>query len=299
MPGLSGLIAAVGAEIEDCEEEVFTLFCHTPSSQNLGFIDTSATLLEVTVGNHDFLIHQSPTILSSDRCGGTTGAVIWTVAPLFATWISQTSNILFKNDILNAKSSVLELGCGISGITALALRSLVGSYLLTDQTYVMKLLNQNLEENRNARAAKLPIKKGKRRNTDGCKKNIGDTRSLNHVSNISAIPLDWETDDVTHQLGEASQNKGFDVVIAIDCIYNDTLIQPLVNTCADACKIRCQANGMPTVCILAQQLRSSEVFEKWLKSFCRKFTVWRVPDHELIEGMRIGSGFVVHLGILR
>ncbi|POS85231.1 hypothetical protein EPUL_003424, partial [Erysiphe pulchra] len=224
--------------------------------------------------------------------------VVWKVAPLFATWISQTSNLLFRNDILHAKSSVLELGCGISGITALAMRSLVGSYLLTDQTYVMKLLNQNLEENSNMKAAKLPTKKSKGRNINGCKKNMGDDRSPNYISNISAIPLDWETDEVTHQLSEVSQNKGFDVIVATDCIYNDALIQPLVNTCADACKLRSLANGLPTVCIFAQQLRSFEVFEKWLKSFSQKFIVWRVLDSELTEGLRMGSGFVVHLGIL-
>lgn len=225
--------------------------------------------------------------------------VVWTVAPLFASWISQTSNLLFKNEILNKKSSVLELGCGVSGITALALRSLVGSYLLTDQTYVMKLLNQNLEENSNTKATEFSPKKSKGRNAGSHKKNIREARALNHASNISAVPLDWETDEVTHQLSKVSQSKGFDVLVATDCIYNDTLIQPLVTTCADVCKLRYQANTLPTICIIAQQLRSSEVFEKWLKSFYQNFRVWRVPDSELIAGMRIGSGFVVHLGILR
>ncbi|KHJ34479.1 putative s-adenosyl-l-methionine-dependent methyltransferase [Erysiphe necator] len=299
MSGPENILAALGSEIENYEEEVFSLFCHNLPSQSLGFIDKSATLLEVTIGNHDFLIHQSPTILSSDRGGGTTGAVIWKVSSLFATWISQTSNLLFRNAILNSKSSVLELGCGISGINALALRSLVEKYILTDQIYVMKLLNQNLEENCTTSPAQASNKKKMSKNFNNQKKNIKFSRPINYTSNISTITLDWEFDDITHKLGDVSQHQGFDLVLACDCIYNDALIQPFVNSCSDACKIRSQGNVTPTICIIAQQLRSSDVFESWLKSFGQNFIVWRIPDSELIEELRIGSGFVVHLGILK
>ena len=41
---------------------------------NLGFIDARATSVDVSVGDRDFTIHQSPTVLSSSRSGGTTGA---------------------------------------------------------------------------------------------------------------------------------------------------------------------------------------------------------------------------------
>lgn len=98
-----------------------------------------------------------------------------------------------------------------------------------------------------------------------------------------------------------SEKKSFDAVVACDCIYNDALIEPLVQTCIDVCKLRLQEGGqeMSTVCIVAQQLRSAEVFEGWLKSFHSAFRVWRVPDEELIEGLKSDSGFVIHIGILR
>lgn len=81
---------AVGQEIEDPEEglnclanaqilslnvtETFLLFSQSIPSQNLGFVDSKASILDITVGNRDLTIHQSPTILSSNRGGGTTGA---------------------------------------------------------------------------------------------------------------------------------------------------------------------------------------------------------------------------------
>lgn len=43
-------------------------------SQNLGFVDSKATVLDLTIDGRDLTIHQSPTILSSTRDGGTTGA---------------------------------------------------------------------------------------------------------------------------------------------------------------------------------------------------------------------------------
>lgn len=56
------------------EVESFLLFSQSIPSQNLGFVDAKATVLELSIGNRDLSIHQSPTILSSNRDGGTTGA---------------------------------------------------------------------------------------------------------------------------------------------------------------------------------------------------------------------------------
>lgn len=53
------------------------------------------------------------------------------------------------------------------------------------------------------------------------------------------------------------------------------------------------------LCIVAQQLRSDMVFEAWLKAFHELFKVWRMPDDLLCDGMKEGSGFVVHVGVLR
>lgn len=57
-----------------CVSESFLLFSQSIPSRNLGFVDSKASILEITVGDRDLTIHQSPTILSSNRSGGTTGA---------------------------------------------------------------------------------------------------------------------------------------------------------------------------------------------------------------------------------
>lgn len=54
--------------------ETFLLFSQELPSQDLGFVDAKATTLELTVAGKDMTIHQSPTLLSSNRGRGTTGA---------------------------------------------------------------------------------------------------------------------------------------------------------------------------------------------------------------------------------
>lgn len=114
-------------------------------------------------------------------------------------------------------------------------------------------------------------------------------------------PLDWETDSIANLPIPSTTESGFDVVLASDCIYNAHLIPPLVQTLFEAASLRSQGESVdPTLCIVAQQLRSDEIFESWLGEFMEKgFRVWRVPDEMLVEGLREGSGFVVHFGVLR
>ncbi len=54
--------------------ETFELFAQDLPSQNLGFIDPKAAAVELTIAGRDLTVHQSPSILSSNRAGGTTGA---------------------------------------------------------------------------------------------------------------------------------------------------------------------------------------------------------------------------------
>lgn len=277
-------------------------------------MDSKATLLELSIAGRDLSIHQSPTILASNRGGGTTGAgrleiicfrtsltvaVVWKITPLFASWITTSSNLVFEHGILDTTSTVLELGCGISGIIGLTLGPKVDSYILTDQEYVIKFLNQNLAENQpDSSSSGSKNRKSTSKSTRGS----APTNSANAVSNIIAKPLDWETDEITHSLTGNGTKVSFDAVIACDCIYNDALIKPLVDTCRDTCKLRSSdgtGKDTPTICIVAQQLRSAEVFEGWLKEFYKTFRVWRVPDEELTNALKSNSGFVIHIGVLR
>jgi hypothetical protein len=213
-----------------------------------------------------------------------TTTVVWKVTPLFASWLSSPANFLSTNALLSPTSTVLELGAGVSGIVAFSLGPKVSRYTATDQDYVLKLLRQNILENLDT---VLPQKRVAKK---GGKKQI---QSSSGGDRITATELDWETSD-TRDL------EPVDLVIACDCIYNEALIEPLNSTCAAICRLRKEDGGeKPTLCLMAQQLRSPDVFEAWLKSFHQKFEVWQVPDKLLDEGLREGSGFVVHVGIVR
>lgn len=158
------------------------------------------------------------------------------------------------------------------------------------------------------------------------------------VGNVTFVALDWETDSPQtlkkaipsdtstggspHQSRSSSRTRnsqdagdqdfGFDLVLACDCIYNDALVAPFLKTCADICRLRpvfSEAAGgdresdedmwKPTLCIIAQQLRSHEVFEEWIREALMEFRVWRVPDEVIGKELGDGSGYVVHALLLR
>lgn len=69
--------------------EAFLLFSQSiPSHNELGIIDPKASTLELTVNGRDLTVTQSPSVLSSNRAGGTTGAGIYT--PSKATLLNIT-----------------------------------------------------------------------------------------------------------------------------------------------------------------------------------------------------------------
>lgn len=273
--------------------ESFLLFSQALPSQDLGFVDAKAETIDFAVGGRDIIIRQSPALLSSSRSEGTTGAVLWRVSHLFAEWVSSPGNCLFSHSVLTPTSSVLELGCGITGLLALALATRIRSYVATDQAYLLKVLKQNIKDN--------PIKpKGVKtsHNTE-----IYTKTAIKHPivdTNIDVIALDWELNSVTTLPMLLESFDAVDAVIGCDCVYNEALVGPFVMTCRDICSLQSlMGRQNPTVCIVAQQLRSPDVFEMWAKVFYSYFRFWRLPDELLSEGLQSNSGFVVHLGILR
>ncbi|KAJ8130571.1 hypothetical protein O1611_g3057 [Lasiodiplodia mahajangana] len=220
----------------------------------------------------------------------------WKITPLVASWLSSPDNFLWETGALSSTSTVLELGCGISGLVGLALSPLVSRYTLTDQTYVARLVEKNLEENLVAKQKSLPQRRK------------GKPTSIANPANLRFAALDWELDEVTTSVTGSPDVASLDAVIACDCIYNDTLIEPLVQTCADACGLRQRDQEAsvqddvamaPALCIVAQQLRDPEIFEGWIKEFSKQFRVWRVPEETLSKELRANTGFVVHIGVLK
>ncbi|KAL2356481.1 hypothetical protein BJ546DRAFT_518507 [Cryomyces antarcticus] len=301
-------LSALGEEVEDPEEESFLVFSQTiPPAQDLGMVDPRIPILDITVAGRDLSIHQSPTVLSSNRKAGTTGAVVWKVTPLFADWLVDTKNTLFRSGILGTDSTVLELGCGVSGVVSVTLAPLVRRYIATDQDYVFKLLKRNIAQNaKQSSVTKANPSRGGRGKT-------ASTAQAERIgTDIENLALDWELDTLSAlsevltqptKSGTDDVLPGVDAVIACDCIYNDALIEPFVSTCTDICRLRTVGSikdaVKPTLCIIVQQLRTADVFEAWLKRFHHDFRVWRLPERLSSRGLGEGSGFIVHVGVLR
>lgn len=258
-------------------------------------IDPKAASIDLSVQGRDFTLTQSPGLLQSNREGGTTGAAVWATSVRFAQWLAAPDNILFKHGILNASSSVLELGSGISGLVGCVLAPEVQRVLLTDQQYTLKLLKENVAANVNLHGGKA--KKQPRKN--------GSKEPSN--ANVAVEGLDWETDAIAPFLNANALTAGVDVVLACDCIYNYALIEPFTQACADICRVRQQRTSeehdgealQPTVCVVAQHLRQPDVFEEWADAFTRRFRTWRVPSHLLGKALGEGSGFSVHIALLK
>ncbi|KAK5806450.1 hypothetical protein VI817_000708 [Penicillium citrinum] len=60
--------------INSSSPEAFLLFSQDIPTGNLGFVEPRSATVDVTIRGDEYTIHQSPTLLSSTRAGGTTGA---------------------------------------------------------------------------------------------------------------------------------------------------------------------------------------------------------------------------------
>jgi predicted nicotinamide N-methyase len=198
---------------------------------------------------------------------------------LIGEWLASLPQWLQDAKILGPQSTVVELGCGITGLLGIVLAPLVANYLLTDQQYIMKTLESNLQAN-------VACTSGKKK------------QPLSRATaNLQTIALDWETDSPETIMQHIPHADSVDLVIACDCVYTNYLIPPLVRTLKDICSQGGLAR--PTTVMIAQQLRAEEVLELFLQAMLLSFDVWRVPDTRLPESLHSGSGYVVHLAQLK
>ena len=240
---LEDLLSSFGEDIGDPEEESFQLFSQNIPSQDLGFVDAKATSLEITIPNRELSIQQSPTLLSSNRERGTTGAVVWKITPLFAQWILSEDNILFRSSVFDESSAILELGSGSSGIVAIALAPRIGRYIATDQEYVFKLLKANIKENN------LKQKKSDSSTAKHHGKPRFDYDSAFASSSIQVLALDWESSLISSlpamvDVDSADVSKFIGGVIACDCIYNESLSKAFFGVFFPSSKILFQSRNM-------------------------------------------------------
>ena len=177
---------------------------------------------------------------------------------------------------------MIELGCGVAGLIGVLMAPIVSTYILTDQAYVMKTLRDNIAAN----ALEMKEQQRKRHaNSD-------------YSSSPIVVALDWENDQASGILQHLPDKKHIDLVILCDCVYNNHLIKPLVETLIDVCRFETRQEK-PTYALIAHQLRSDDVTEEFLVAMMASFIVWRIPDEHLPAALRLGTGYAVHIACLK
>lgn len=231
---------------------------------------------------------------------------------------------------LSSASVVAELGCGISALVALALAPSVHHFIATDQEYVQRLFRTNLEANASLTTSFPPLSSTSSKQKGSKAKSSRSTKKQQSIfnppatSNITFTALDWESDEPSllrecigsessargqSSSDEEGEDRGFDLLLSCDCIYNEALVAPFVRTCAEICRLRpayepssveeVWSGRRPTVCIIAQQQRSPDVFEAWLRETLCEFRVWRLGDEVLGNELKGGTGYLVHLLLVK
>ena len=127
-------------------------------------------------------------------------------------------------------------------------------------------------------------------------KKKGKQKQSSRNDALKTLPLDWEKDSAENvKIVMPNGSSKVNLVIVCDCVYNEYLVSHLVSTCVDICK----GSSPATVVLIAQQLRSDAVFEVFLELLMEEFDVWRVPDEKISAELRPGSGYIVHLAMLK
>jgi predicted nicotinamide N-methyase len=207
---------------------------------------------------------------------------LWKITPLLAKWLATRPEWLQNVGVLTSISTVVELGCGITGLLGIVLAEHVGHYILTDQEYVMKALRDNVHQASTSSGSKTAGNKKKKHQAV--------------AANLHLKALDWELDEPGLVLNGIADASNVDLVIVCDCVYNEHLIKPLIQTLVGLVKVGTDTNT--TTIMIAQQLRSDIIFEAFLEALQRLFKVWRILDSRLPEYLHSKSGFVVHLAQL-
>jgi predicted nicotinamide N-methyase len=117
-----------------------------------------------------------------------------------------------------SEANILELGAG-TGMLAIALSSLCQSYTASDLLLNLKVVSRNL--------------------------------LLNNKPDVHLEEIDWV--DISSNPPKTNPPVN-DLILAVDCIYNEYLASPLVDTLSYYCP-----NGSKTVVLVVVELRSPDV----------------------------------------
>ncbi|OCF40230.1 hypothetical protein I317_05987 [Kwoniella heveanensis CBS 569] len=249
---------------------------------------------------------------------GDTGSVLWRSSLHLARHIltqhhyppSTIPSLLDPASLSTAR--VLELGSG-TGLLAVLLSQICGSYTASDRLENLRLVKRNLELNGipigdGGSASKVQASQAGEEggattlSSSGFSSGGGlkaqKSKAMAGVATKKAVHLeeiDWvaishernnrqsqsqsrsQEQDYGHPRGDESDPGTYDLLLAVDCIYNEHLVQPLVNTLARYCP-----RGGKTVVWVVVELRSADVLtlflEKWMDDPSGPWTIVRLSE---------------------
>ncbi|WWC67457.1 uncharacterized protein I206_101365 [Kwoniella pini CBS 10737] len=230
--------------------------------------------------------------------GGDTGSVLWRSSLYLSTQILRQStypdsyvNPIFHSEVLK-KSSILELGAG-TGLLSILLSGHCKKYTSSDRLENLKLVKRNLELNginigdRPSSDTLISNNFQKRTKLNGSSKNKFNPAEEKRYINLEEIdwtsisdqrkrhPELWISD--FYMKNNKEEEEESDLILAVDCIYNEFLIQPLIDTLGRYCK-----SGEKSVVWVVVELRSADVLtmflEKWMNDSSGPWTIIRLSE---------------------
>ena len=158
---------------------------------------------------------------------GETGGVVWDAAVVLSRFVCRHATAIGLPIGDSARWLELGAGCGAVGIAASKL--LPVPVVLSDQESILPILQKNLLENRCTARTTLAL-------------------------------LEWGKD------GESSvkEEPGFDVIVGADCVFNENLIDMLIETLL-------RFAGRDTTILMAMELREPSVTSAFLHAAAKAF----------------------------
>lgn len=144
----------------------------------------------------------------------------------------DTSHALLDRDQLS-RARVLELGSG-TGMLAVLLSEACGTYTATDLYENLRLVSRNVELNQRLHGRPSKSKEVK-------------------LEELDWIAISKDSTKVSSRTGR-EEGGGYDLVIAVDCIYNEYLVRPFIDTLSAVCP-----QSSSTVVLVVVELRSADV----------------------------------------
>ncbi|KAJ2960582.1 hypothetical protein NQZ79_g3994 [Umbelopsis isabellina] len=259
--------------IDDVYDELFQLYSESDQAgwQHNHAVKQKAGLVEIEVENVKGNKPAVFTVMQNQSLlskRGITGSVLWDSSVMLSNMFTKHRQLF---GLEPSATRILELGtgCGLLGITMAAL---VKQVLMTDQYEMLSLLAKNIR------------------------------RNLGENTNTDIAELMWG-----EPLPPDIRKQTFDLIVASDCVYHESLTGKLVKTLSDICKLsdahklsEYEETGVKskrTAFILGQELRSDTVHMEFLTDLIESFIVYRIPAKFVMDDFQ--NGYCIYFGFLR